>query len=42
VGQFELFEEARQPFVEHRDAIAAGGLRQRAAEPCLAHPGKGR
>ncbi len=38
MGHFEFLEEARHAFVEHGGAITAGGLRQRAAQPCLADP----
>jgi len=35
VGQFQFFEEARHPFVDHGDAITTGRLRQGTAEPGL-------
>lgn len=38
VGQFQLFEQTWHPLVNHGDAVAAGGLRQGAAEPGLADP----
>ncbi len=38
MGQFQLFEEARHPLVNHGDAISAGRLRQGATKPGLADP----
>ena len=38
MGQFQHFEEARHPFVDHGDALTAGRLRQGAAKPGLSDP----
>jgi hypothetical protein len=36
MGQLQLIKQTRHTFVEHSDAIATGGLRKSAGQPCFA------
>ena len=37
VGEVQIPKEPWQALVEHRDALSAGGVRERAAKPSLSH-----